>query len=489
MGIVIKQGIQNTFISYFGAVLGFVNKLFFLPKLLHVEQVGLINILGSIALMYAQFSGFGIYHIIVKFFPYYKENKKGEFLSLVLFWITLGFLFITLLFLFFDQYVQQNFLQNSPLLKRYYYWIIPLSAFVFFIEVLDNYSKAILKSVFSSFVKDVFLRLVVMLAIILYWLKWISFDVFIQLFIVSYGISFLMLIVYLVKNSAFEFAIPKIPKKDVLTISRFGFYAMLTGASSIIIANIDSFMLSYYTGLNDVGVYTTMGFLVSAFLIPYRSIFKIASPLVSIHWQKNELNEIQKIYRRFSLTAFFISATLFLFIVSNTSVVFIFLSKVYFDGFYIFIFIGFARLIDVLYGLNTIILMSSKKYWVDLIFLIGLIIFTIITNMIFIPQYGMEGAVIASSISIVLINMIRGWFIWVYFKIKLFNYKLVAQICIFIIVFLICYGVQLSNIWLNMLVKNVLILVGFIFPVLYFSLSPDIKEWLIGKFKKIKKNY
>jgi O-antigen/teichoic acid export membrane protein len=484
MGIVIKQGIQNTILSYTGAVLGFVNKLYFLPKILHVEQVGLINIIASIALLYAQFSGFGVYQIILKFYPYYSTQKKGDFLTLILFWITIGFGLVTVAFLFFDVFVQENFLQNSPLLLQYYYWIIPLAAFIFLTEVLDSYSKAILKSVFSSFVKDIFLRFIFLIGIALYWFKWIDFDVFVKFTVFSYLITLLLLLGYFIKLKAFTFTVPKIPKKEILNISRFGFYALLTGASTLIITNIDSFMLSYYTGLSDVGIYTTMSFMVSAILIPYRSIFKIASPLIPIHWKNNNHNEIQKIYLSFSLITFFISATLFLLVLNNTSIVFLFLDKIYSDGFYIFILLGFARLIEVLYSLNSIILMSSSKYWVDLVFLILLIILTIISNMIFIPKYAMGGAVFASALSIIIINLIRGWFVYWFFKIKLFNTKIIAQFSCFVIAFSLSYFIDLSNIWLNLIVKNLVIAVVFVLPVFYFSLAPDMNDWILKKFKK-----
>lgn len=484
MGIVIKQGIQNTILSYIGAVLGFVNKLYFLPKILHVEQVGLINIIASIAMLYAQFSGFGVYQIILKFYPYYSTQKKGDFLTLILFWITIGFGLVTVAFLFFDVFVQENFLQNSPLLLQYYYWIIPLAAFIFLTEVLDSYSKAILKSVFSSFVKDIFLRLIFLIGIALYWFKWIDFDVFVKFTVFSYLITLLLLLGYFIKLKSFTFNLPKIPKKEILNISRFGFYALLTGASALIITNIDSFMLSYYTGLSDVGIYTTMTFMVSAILIPYRSIFKIASPLIPIHWKKNDHHEIQKIYLSFSLTTFFISATLFLLVLNNTTIVFLFLDKIYSDGFYIFILLGFARLIEVLYGLNSIILMSSPKYWVDLFFLILLIVLTIITNMIFIPKYAMGGAVFASALSIIIINLIRGWFVYWFFKIKLFNTKIIAQFSCFAVAFSISYFIDIPNVWLNLIVKNLVIVVVFVLPVFYFSLAPDMNDWILKKFKK-----
>jgi hypothetical protein len=128
--------------------------------------------------------------------------------------------------------------------------------------------------------------------------------------------------------------------------------------------------------------------------------------------------------------------------------------------------------------------MSSSKYWVDLVFLILLIILTIISNMIFIPKYAMGGAVFASALSIIIINLIRGWFVYWFFKIKLFNTKIIAQFSCFVIAFSLSYFIDLSNIWLNLIVKNLVIAVVFVLPVFYFSLAPDMNDWILKKFKK-----
>lgn len=487
MGIIQKQGLQNTLIAYFGALIGFVNKLFLLPKFFFVQQVGLINLLSSLSLLYAQFSSFGIYQSILKFFPNYQQDKKGAFLSLILIWMLVGFLIVSTIIWGYKDTLSNTFFQQSPLLKNNIHYLFPLTFCVLVLEVLDNYCKALLKSVFTSFIKDVLLRIFILIVIIPFSLNWISFQNFLNYFILSHALCALSILVYLLKIKELTLQKITIPNTEIKKIFRFSIYVLLTGASSIVITNIDAFMLSYYTGLTNVGIYTTMGFLVSAILIPYRSLAKISSPIIPQLWKAQQFKEIEKLYKQFSLNAFFVSATLFLLIYLNVELVFVFIDESYRKGFYVFIFIGLARLIDVLYGLNGVILMTSDKYWVDIIFILALILLTIISNSVFIPQYGMEGAVFASAISIVLINMVRGWYVKWYFKIALINQKLLLQLLFFSLIFTVNYFFKFDNLYLSILWKNSSLILVFILPVWHLNLASDIKQWVKHNYAKLTK--
>lgn len=70
MGIVKRDSIAITVLSYVGVVVGYVNKILLFPNFLSEEQVGLTSILVSLAVMYAQFSALGINSTVVKFFPF-----------------------------------------------------------------------------------------------------------------------------------------------------------------------------------------------------------------------------------------------------------------------------------------------------------------------------------------------------------------------------------------------------------------------------------
>ncbi|HRG60054.1 MAG TPA: polysaccharide biosynthesis protein, partial [Bacteroidia bacterium] len=60
MGIIQKQGIQNTIISYIGIIIGFVNVLILQPIMLSADEIGLTRILFSIATLFATIFPLGL---------------------------------------------------------------------------------------------------------------------------------------------------------------------------------------------------------------------------------------------------------------------------------------------------------------------------------------------------------------------------------------------------------------------------------------------
>jgi len=101
MGIVKRDSIAITVLSYVGVVVGYVNKILLFPNFLSEEQVGLTSILVSLAVMYAQFSALGINSTVVKFFPFFRTADKRH--NGLFFWsalgVSVGFVLFTALFL------------------------------------------------------------------------------------------------------------------------------------------------------------------------------------------------------------------------------------------------------------------------------------------------------------------------------------------------------------------------------------------------------
>ena len=97
MGIVKRDSIAITILSYIGVVVGYVNKILLFPNFLSEEQVGLTSILVSLAVMYAQFSALGINSTVVKFFPFFRTPDKRH--NGLFFWsalgVSIGFLLFT----------------------------------------------------------------------------------------------------------------------------------------------------------------------------------------------------------------------------------------------------------------------------------------------------------------------------------------------------------------------------------------------------------
>ena len=97
MGIIKRQGIQNSIISYAGVIIGYINVMVLFPRFLSVEQVGLTRVLPNVAIVLAQLSALGFANAGIKFFPFFRNKaaKHHNFLALFLGVPLLGFSLIS----------------------------------------------------------------------------------------------------------------------------------------------------------------------------------------------------------------------------------------------------------------------------------------------------------------------------------------------------------------------------------------------------------
>ncbi len=86
MGIVQKDAFRTMIISYLGIVLGYLNKGLLFLFILTTEQIGLVNLILSVGILFAQFANLGTIYTTWKFLPFFKneEKKHHGFLPLML---------------------------------------------------------------------------------------------------------------------------------------------------------------------------------------------------------------------------------------------------------------------------------------------------------------------------------------------------------------------------------------------------------------------
>ena len=60
MGLIARQSIKGSIYTYAGALLGFVNAGLLMPKFFKTEEVGLVNLLIAVTLIFSQLGSFGL---------------------------------------------------------------------------------------------------------------------------------------------------------------------------------------------------------------------------------------------------------------------------------------------------------------------------------------------------------------------------------------------------------------------------------------------
>ena len=398
MGIVKRNSITITILSYLGIVVGYVNKILLFPNFLSEEQVGLANILVSMAVMYAQFSAMGINSTIVKFFPFFRtpDRRHNGFFFWTALGVSLGFVLFTTLFLIFREPVTEYYAQKSPLLSKYYLLLIPLGFTTLFFNFFTAWLQALYKTVVSSFVYEVALRLLVTAEISLYALGAIDFEQFIVGYVLIYFVPTLVLLVYTLWTRRIDLRPVWTGRtRRLLSVAAvYGLWQYLGGTSMYIVPVIDQSMLAGMRGLAQQAVFSTMAYMVAAMLTPYRSMIKVATPVVTNLWKERDMEGMRRISREMSLVNLIVGSFLFLLIWVN---------------------------LDMYSGLNGTILVTSKKYRYDFTFSLMLVALTVASNALLIPRWGMTGAALATMITVLAYNAIRIASVWKFYRIQPFS--------------------------------------------------------------------
>ena len=477
MGIVRNQSIKNSISFYIGMSIGAVNTILIYPNVFkdNPEHFGLIQVLVAYAIVISTFTTVGVPTTFMRFFPSIKEKGQLFFLSLIVPFI--GFTLASLsYFLFKDQVFE--FLNASDLLKENFFYIILLVFFIGFYDVLSAISRSYLSAATPIFINEVFLKFYSMLTLLFHWFGYIDFTAFLQIYLFGYVLKFTILFILQFREDRliFNFSLKDLDLKELL---KFGFYVLVGGASIMIVTRLDMMMIASLLDLEQVAFYTVAFFIGNAIKIPGKSIVTISTPLVAKAWENQDLNEIQTLYAKSSINQLIIGGILFVCIWLNIDEIFSLLPEKFQGGRWVVFYIGLSQLFSITAGINGIIIVNSKYYKYDLYTNVILVFITIATNYILIPIHGINGAAIATAISLLLFNLFRLILIKVKMDMQPFSKETVFTILVLLSVYLMFNNMYLALLPLfAIVVKSSLALLIYIILVIKLKLSVDISGFV-----------
>jgi len=357
LGIIERQALKNTIFSYIGLVLGYLNVIVLFPAYFTIEQFGLIQLIQSISVVYSQFSAFGLVNIIVRYFPFFKseDKKHSGFVAWTMLIMIAGFLVITLIYVIFRPLIISAYIERSSMFVEYYYILIPLSFFTLLFNVFESYVRAIHRTVFAAFLKDVVFRVLITAGIFLYFFKLISYESFVLYFVLSNTIiAFILILQYIISREfKFSFNLKTIPFLKIREILKYGMFTLLAGSSYFFAQNIDKIMLGSLVGLEVVGIYSVFLYVATVIIFPARSLYRISVPIIANCWKNNDTEQIKMIYRRSSLILMILGSIIYIGIFVNMDNISHFLKPGYRENFIFFVFLGLSFLVDMTGGLNS----------------------------------------------------------------------------------------------------------------------------------------
>lgn len=413
MGLVRAQAFNNLVISYLGIAIGYVNITILFPRLLDQEVFGLTQVLLAAMLFASNLGSFGLQFIIIRFFHIFraKEIAERKFFSTALLLAIAGIITTSICLLVFGPQVKALYIKKAALFPDYYYLMFPLVVFGILSILLDSYSRSILKSVLTAIYKEVVLRILQLIVVVLFYYDVYDLERFLLIFTGLQGIYVVLMYISILKFSDARplLDLSGIDKPLLKDIIKFGGVSMFS-ITALLANNLDVLIVGAMVGLNASAVYSVAASVARMINVPSRAMNRVAFSLVAEAWAFNDLKKINSLYRKSAITSLIIGGIIFLLIVINLPILISFLPPSYSEVNVIVLSIAFAKLIQMATGINAGIIAASKDHWMNMASNTLSFISLLVLSYFFINLFGMIGAAYAAILVEALANFAR--FLW-----------------------------------------------------------------------------
>ncbi|HLA56271.1 MAG TPA: oligosaccharide flippase family protein [Flavobacterium sp.] len=486
MGIVIKQSIRNTVITYIGFAIGAANALFMYTNFLGKTYYGLTAFLLSSANIMMPLMAFGVHNTLVKFYSGYKtEKEKSEFLSFMMLLPLLLVVPFSLIAYFFYSDIAAFLSRENPIIYHYV-WLIPLiSLCMGYFEIFYAWVKVHMKSVFGNFIKEVFLRILISIFLYAVYFKWITAIEFVYITVGIYFVMTLAMVYFAlrVKMPAFSLKFPS-DKKAVFIYSIF---IIISGSVATLLIDIDKFMLGQYINIDNVAYYSVAIFIATVISVPSRAMHQIVYPITAKLMAENKHDELNILYKKTSISLQIVGGYVLLGILVNIKALYMLLPPEYAGGIFVVFTIGISKYFDLILGNNNAIIFNSIYYRMVLFLGLLLAFLAVTLNMFFIPRYGIDGAAIATLIAITLYSLSKLFFVTMRMKLQPFTRQTLYSLAISLAIFFAFYYWEFPFHPLpNIILKSILMSVVYGYLNYKLRISAEVNQVIEKVFPKFK---
>ena len=492
MGVVIKQSFWGTVIAYLGVIVGYFNTLYLRAEYFDLSQIGLFTLITANAMIVSPISSFGMGSSFIKYFPSFQADKRNQFFTFLLLITIIGNGLVLLIGFLLKDHIAARYIETAPTYINYLSItaIIIVSNSLF--ELFFSYSRTIMKVIFPSFLRDVYLRIASLLLVFGYAINWWSFNGAVIGLGLIYLLAFVFLFIQLVTYHGFrfDFSFGFIDRKWRNNLLKFGSYSMMLAGSFAILNNVSYDQVTTILGPEMNGIFTTCFFIAMIVEMPRRNMAKVISPIISSEFEKNNMAEVEKLYKRGSITMSVLGLLLFIGIVTNLQPLFDFIPKGsdFQAGFWVVVGVCLVKLSLMTSSFAGEIINFSEMYKYNLIFQVMAAVMLISLNSIFIAQWGLNGAVISYMSAIFFHIILKVAFVRYHFGI---HPLMKSHIQLFIIGVLVAVSAYSFKTGLHpvsdIAIRSILTVIVYVFLIYRFRISTDINKIIHSTFERFLK--
>jgi O-antigen/teichoic acid export membrane protein len=500
MSAIRKRSLVGAFWIYIGFAIGALNTFLFASKSFFIpQQYGLTRTLIDLGGLLAAFAAMGCFALIIKFFPYYHRQtttKKTDFLAIPFILMVLGNIAVLVFIFLGKDLFMRKFITNAPAVLSYYYWLIPFFIGIVWYNFFEYHAWNYHLQIQTNILREVVLRIYVLVLIILKIADIINIDLFIKLFSFQYVLIALWLAIILLKKNALQiqFSISRLTKRYKKLITTYVLLSIMGLLVQALRNSIDSMVLASYLGTDSVAIFSFCLFVATLVVVPFRSIASISLPILSKAWKEKDFNEIDRLYKRSSINLLLFGLLILgiVWLCFEPCIHIFNINKNYLKGQWPLLLIGLGFVAEMGSGINGQIIATSTKWYFE--FYTNLVYGVIITfcSFLFTKYFGWQiyGPAVAGVIGLLFLNAAR--IIYLYNKFKLFPFSVSILKAFALFVIGLIPGLLLTiynyNYWFVLVAVAFFVLV-MTTGVLWLRLSPDVAPVLNNVFKRLRLPY
>ena len=489
MGVIAKQSIRGTIVTYIGIAVGVVTTFFVLTRFLTTEDIGLTRVLIDAATLFIGLAQLGTNASIIRFYPYFQEKDSNEdhgffFWALVIPFI--GFLIFAVIYWACSVPLGAWFGDKSPLFVEYYYLVLPLAFFMLYQTICESTCNVLMHIVLPRAVRELVVRVGLLALYLLYAFRILSLDGFVIGLCANYAIAAII-------NMAYFFSLKPIRLKPDFVFLRantglvhryllYSGFLVLSAVTTILAPTLSSFFVTAKMGLDTTGIFAIATYMAVLVSVPNRSLSAIASPQLARAIKENNREECSALIRQVTRNMLLIGGFILLAIWVNIDLIFHILPNgaTFATAKDVVLILGVSQLILGTFTICLTALNYSRFYAISLLLSLILTVSAIALNNYLVPLWGMEGAAFSNLMSYGLyyLLIIASVVPLGHFHVvdKRWWYSVVLLIILFAGNYVWQTFMPPMNIWLDSIIRSLVIIGGGLYIAYTAKLSPEINQ-------------
>ena len=502
MGIIAKQSIQGTIVTYLGVAVGFVTTFFVLTRFLSAEEIGLARVLIDAATLFIGLAQLGTSSSIIRFYPHFKakrqvgENTEHGFFFWTILIPLVGFAIFAIIYCSCYSPLSRWFGEKSPLFVEYYYMVLPMAFFMLYQTIFETNANVRMHIVVPRVVRELITRVGLLVVYLLYAFELLTINGFVIALCGVYAVAMLC-------NMGYLFSLGEIslmPDWEFLRNNRalvrqyilYTGFLLISAVASVLAPTLSSFFITAEMGLSYTGIFAIATYIAVMVSIPYRSMTAIASPQLATAIKENNREETALLMQRVSSTLLLVGGMILCVIWLNIDLIFHILpnGETYASARKVVLILGTSQLFIAVCSFTSSALNYSRFYAFSLLFSFVLTILSILLNNLLIPSFGMNGAAVSNLIAYAIYFLLIALTVRLTLQASTFTGQ---HLKIFILILLIISlnvlwqkYLPFDNIWFSSIIRTIVLIGGGCAIAWFKDLSPEINQQVRALGEKLK---